>query len=140
MTDQRKLKSIYTPEKFTKNISELFKFFPLAPERLESVLMENQEILDFEASSVISFIQALVEAGDYDIITQEEALLCVARCPSLLRMPLSRFRQQISDVFGVCGLYDVPWNVVMVVSPIRCVNICKENPRPIKLRFVEVIH
>ena len=119
LTDQRKLKSIYTPDKFTKNISELFKFFPLSPERLEAVLMENQEILEFEAASVISFIQALVEAGDYDIITQEEALVCLARCPALLRMPVKRFRQQISDVFGVCGVYDVPWNVVMVVSPIR---------------------
>ena len=119
LTDQRKLKSIYTPPKFTRNISELFKFFPLSAERLEAVLMENQEILDFEAAIVISFIQALVEAGDYDIITQEEALVCLARCPALLRMPLKRFRQQISDVFGVCGMYDVPWNVVMVMSPIR---------------------
>ena len=119
LTDQRKLKSIYTPDKFTKNISELFKFFPLSPERLEAVLMDNQDILDFDAASVISFIQVLVEAGDFDIITQEEALLCLARCPSLLRMPLKQFRQRISNVFGVCGMYDVPWNVVMVVSPIR---------------------
>ena len=119
LTDKRKLNSIYTPEKFTKNISELFKFFPLSPERLEAVLMEHQEILEVDATTVISFIQVLVEAGDYDTITQEEALLCLARCPEMLRMPLNKFKQQISNLFGVCGLYDIPWNVVMVVSPTR---------------------
>ena len=45
LTDRRKLKSIYTPPKFAKNISELFKFFPLSPDKVENILMDYPEVL-----------------------------------------------------------------------------------------------
>ena len=118
LTDKRKLKSMYTPAKFTKNISELFKFFPLSPDKVETILMDHPAVLDYDASKVIEMIQVIVEAGDYDTVTQEEALLCIARYPQMLKLQVKDFKENLSNIFGVVAVYDIPWNVVMVASPV----------------------
>ena len=117
LTDRRQLKNLNTPPKFAKNISELFKFFPLSPDNLENILLQHSEILDKDASEVIEFIKMIVEVGDYDIVTQEEALLCIARCPELLKYDVNKLKKNLTNIFGVCSLYDIPWNVVIVAAP-----------------------
>ena len=49
-------------------------------------MLDHPEVLEYNSSDVIDVIKILVEAGDYDIITQEEALLCIARCPDLIKI------------------------------------------------------
>ena len=117
LTDRRKLKNVYTSPKFTKNISQLFKFFPLSPDKVENVLLNHTGILDYDARKVIEFIKILVEAGDYDIVTQEEALMCIARYPDLVKLDPGKFKENVSNIFGVSAIYDLPWNMVLVDSP-----------------------
>ena len=117
LTDRRRLKNLNTSPKFANNISNLFKFFPLSPDKLENILLQHSEILDKDSSAVIELIKMIVEVGDYDIITQEEALLCVARCPELLKYDVNKLKENITNIFGVCSLYDIPWNVVLVAAP-----------------------
>jgi len=117
LSDRRKLKNVYTPPKFTKNISQLFKFFPLSPDKVENILLNHTEILDCDAKQVIEIVKILVEAGDYDIITQEEALLCVARYPELVKLDPGKFKENVSNIFGVSAIYDIPWNMVLTDSP-----------------------
>ena len=116
---QRKLNNTFIPHNFRANIRELFKFFPLSPERVEIILTESPEILHYDAAKVIEMIQILVDAGDYDIITQEEALLCLARCPDILNIDALAFKRKLTNLFGVTANYDIPWNVVIVSSPMR---------------------
>ena len=116
---QRKINNTFIPHNFRANISELFKFFPLSPERVEIILTESPEILHHDAAKVIEMIQILVDAGDYDIITQEEALLCLARCPDILKIDTLAFKRKLTNLFGVTANYDIPWNVVIVSSPMR---------------------
>eukprot|EP00092_Neocalanus_flemingeri_P009560 GFUD01010289.1.p1 GENE.GFUD01010289.1~~GFUD01010289.1.p1 ORF type:complete len:362 (+),score=81.48 GFUD01010289.1:38-1123(+) len=117
LIDARNVKKLYTPPKFAKNISELFKFFPLSPDIVESTLMDHPEILSYDAAKVIEFIQILVEGGDYDVIKQEEALLFVARCPEILKFNKLKFAEQVSDIFGLTANYDLPWNIIIIASP-----------------------
>ena len=117
LTDRRKLKNVNTSPKFTKNISQLFKFFPLSPDKVENVLLNHTGILDYDARKVIEFIKILVEAGDYDIVTQEEALMCIARYPDLVKLDPGKFKENVSNIFGVSAIYDLPWNMVLVDSP-----------------------
>ena len=113
------MNNTFIPHNFRANISELFKFFPLSPERVEIILTESPEILHYDAAKVIEMIQILVDAGDYDIITQEEALLCLARCPDILNIDALAFKRKLTNLFGVTANYDIPWNVVIVSSPMR---------------------
>jgi len=118
LVDHRKVKQLYTPPHFSKNITELFKFFPLSPEVVERTLMDHPEVLLYNAAKAIEFIQVLVECGDYDVISQEEALLFVARCPEILKYDKEKFKEHISNMFGLTATYDIPWNMVIVASPI----------------------
>ena len=54
---------------------------------------------------------------DLDTITQEEALLCLARCPELLRVKIGKLKEKLSNIFGLSAVYDIPWNMVIVSSP-----------------------
>jgi len=118
LIDRRKLQNISTPPAFINNISDIFEFFPLSPDKVETTLLDHPEVLEYNSSDVIDVIKILVEAGDYDIITQEEALLCIARCPDLIKINKDKFKENISNIIGLTSLYDIPWNVVMVASPI----------------------
>ena len=118
LIDARNVKKLYTPPKFSTNISELFKFFPLAPEVVEKTLLDHPEVLTYDSAKAIEFIKILVECGDYDVITQEEALLFVARCPEILKFDKLQFTQHVSDIFGVTSNYDIPWNMVIIASPL----------------------
>jgi len=117
LLDARNLKKLYTPPKFSKNITEIFNFFPLSPEIVENTLLDYPEILNHNASKAIEYIQILVECGDFDIITQEEALMFVARVPEILKVNKLKFSEQVSDLFGLTANYDIPWNKVMIASP-----------------------
>jgi len=117
LIDDRKCKNLYTPPKFSTNISELFNFFPLSPEIVENTLYDYPELLNFNASKAIEFIKILVECGDYDLITQEEALMFVARVPEILRVETIKFTEQVSNMFGLTAIYDIPWNKVMIAAP-----------------------
>ena len=50
-------------------------------------------------------------------MTQEEALLCLARCPELLKINERKFTENLSNMFGLSSIYDIPWNMVIVASP-----------------------
>jgi len=117
LIEERKSKQLYTPPKFSENISELFNFFPMSPEVVESALLDNQEILKYNARTVVEFIKILVECGDFELITQEEALLFIARVPEILKIDKAKFKEQVSNMFGLTALYDIPWNKVMLASP-----------------------
>ena len=66
------------------------------------------------------YLIRLSDAGDYDIITQEEALFCLARCPDLLKINRwNKFTAHITNIFGLSATYDIPWNMVIVASPSR---------------------
>jgi len=118
LIDRRNLKQLYTPPNFSKNIIELFKFFPLSPEAVERTLMDHPEVLLYDVAKAIEFIQVLVECGDYDVITQEEGLLFVARYPEILKFDKEKFKEHISNMFGLTATYDIPWNMVIVASPL----------------------
>jgi len=117
LIEERKSKQLYTPPNFLKNISEFYNFFPLSPEVVESTLLEYQEILKYDARTAVEFIKILVECGDFELITQEEALLFLARIPEILKTDKSKFKEQVSNMFGLTALYDIPWNKVMLASP-----------------------
>lgn len=117
LLDARNLKNLYTPPAFSKNISEIFNFFPLSPEIVENTLLDYPEILNHNANRAIEYIQILVECGDFDTITQEEALMFVARVPEILKTNKLKFSEQVSDLFGLTANYDIPWNKVMIASP-----------------------
>jgi len=118
LIDRRSLENISTPPTYIQNISDIFDFFPLSPDKVEKTLLDHPELLEFNSSDVIDVIKIFVEAGDYDIITQEEALLSIARFPDLLKINKDKFKENISNIFGLTSLYDIPWNVVMVASPL----------------------
>jgi len=114
---RRNFDQLYTPPKFTENISELFNFFPLNPEMVERTLLDSPEILKYDARIAVEFIKILVECGNYELITQEEALLFVSRVPEILKINKTKFKEQVSNLFGLTSTYDIPWNKVMLASP-----------------------
>ena len=63
LQDQRKLENLYTAPTFNKNIKEIFRFFPLTPDKVERILLDHSELLNYDASRVIEYIQVLV--GQY---------------------------------------------------------------------------
>jgi len=117
LTEERNRKQLYTPPRFTANISELFAFFPLNPEIVEDTLLDNPEILKYDGGTAVEFIKILVECGDFELITQEEAFLFVTRIPEILKVDITKFKEQVSNLFGLTALYDIPWNKVMLASP-----------------------
>ena len=46
-------------------------------------------------------------------------MLCLARCPDLLKISRNRFKAHITNMFGLSSIYDIPWNMVIVASPNR---------------------
>ena len=46
-------------------------------------------------------------------------MLCLARCPDLLKINRNRFKANLTNMFGLCSVYDIPWNMVIVASPNR---------------------
>ena len=46
-------------------------------------------------------------------------MLCLARCPDLLKINRKKFKAQVSNMFGLSATYDIPWNMVIVASPTR---------------------
>jgi len=117
LRDRLKLDNLFIAPTFNKNIRELFNFFPLTPDKVESILLDHPDIVNHEAEKVIEYIKVLVDAGDYDTITQEEALLCLARCPELLKVKIGKLKEKLSNIFGLSAVYDIPWNMVIVSSP-----------------------
>jgi len=118
LMDARQLKSLYTAPTFSTNISQIFDFFPLSPDKVERILLDYPEVLEYDATKVIEYIKILVDFGDYDIITQEEALLFIARCPEILKVTEHKFKRQVSEMFGLTALHDIPWNMVIIASPL----------------------
>ena len=119
LKDRARLENLYTAPEFNQNLKNLFHFFPLSPDKVEGILLDHPHILNHDSSRVIEYIKILVDAGDYDIITQEEALLCLARCPELLKINRNKFKANITNIFGLSSIYDIPWNMVIVASPSR---------------------
>jgi len=125
LMDARNLKSVYTAPTFSKNISELFDFFPLSPDIVERTLLDYPDVLGYDAMKVIEYIKIMVEYGDYDVINQEEALLFIARCPEILKIKEQTFKSQVSDMFGLTAIHDIPWNMVIIGAPLTMTM----NPR-----------
>ena len=46
-------------------------------------------------------------------------MLCLARCPDLLKINRNQFKANITNIFGLSSVYDIPWNMVIVASPNR---------------------
>jgi len=115
--DLQKLKKIPSYIKTSEKISDIFSFFPFSPDVVENTLIDYPEVLGHDASKVIEFVQTLVECGEFEVITQEEALVCIARYTEILRMEKCRFTEQISNLFGLTSPYNIPWNKVMIASP-----------------------
>ena len=60
LKDRAKLDSLYTVPEFNQNIKDLFKFFPLSPDKVEAILLDHPEILNCDSSRVIDYIKLLV--------------------------------------------------------------------------------
>jgi len=115
--DDMKLKNLYVAPTIQKNIQDIFEFFPLTPEVVETCLVSHPQILQYPAVTVVEFVRMVVEVGDYSAITQEEALAFITRIPEVLRIPPDKFRGQLSDLFSMTAEFQLPWNMVMIESP-----------------------
>ena len=60
MKDRVRLENLYTVPEFNQNITDLFHFFPLSPEKVEGILLDHPHILNYDSSRVIDFIKLLV--------------------------------------------------------------------------------
>ena len=117
LLEQRRLEGRPAPLSLNHNLTQLFSFFPLWPDRLAETLLQHPDLLNIQATKLIEFITVLVESGNYEVMTQEEALLCLARCPALLRQDITKFSANLANLFGLTGPLDLPWNVVLVAAP-----------------------
>merc|ERR1719427_72309 len=117
LLEQRRLEGRPALLSLNHNLTQLFSFFPLWPDRLAETLLQHPDLLNIQATKLIEFITVLVESGDYEVMTQEEALLCLARCPALLRQDITKFSANLANLFGLTGPLDLPWNVVLVAAP-----------------------
>ena len=60
LEDRARLESLYTVPEFNQNIKDLFKFFPLSPDKVEGILLDHPEILNCDSGRVIDYIKLLV--------------------------------------------------------------------------------
>ena len=60
LRDRLRLDNLFIAPTFNKNIRELFNFFPLTPDKVESILLDHPDIVNHEAEKVIEYIKVLV--------------------------------------------------------------------------------
>ena len=60
LRDRQRLENLSVIPTFNQNIRELFKFFPLTPDKVETILLDHPVIVNHEAEKVIEYIQVLV--------------------------------------------------------------------------------
>ena len=60
LKDRVKLENLYKVPGFYQNMSDLFNFFPLSPDKVEGIILDHPEILNHDSSRVIDHIKILV--------------------------------------------------------------------------------
>ena len=73
LKDRQRLEHFYTAPKFNQNVSQLFNFFPLSPDKVEGILLDHPEILNHDAKKVIDYIKLLV--GKFGVLIK--LLVCI---------------------------------------------------------------
>ena len=60
LRDRLRLENLFISPTFNENIRELFNFFPLSPDKVETILLDHPDIVNHEAEKVIEYIKVLV--------------------------------------------------------------------------------
>jgi len=116
--DNMKAKGLYIPPQLETNIYQVFQQFPFTPEAVENILTSHPDfLLRQTVTPALDLVTMMVELGDFVMITQEEALMWVARCPEVVQLERDKVRKQVSEMFVATAEYNLPWNSVMVASP-----------------------
>jgi len=86
IADGKKAKGLYVSPSLADNIKQIFDFFPFSPEVVEGILVDHPEVLVHPARKILNLVTMVVELSDFTDVTQEEALMFVARSPEILSM------------------------------------------------------
>jgi len=117
ITDAKKAKGLYVSPTLADNIKQIFDFFPFSPEVVEGILVDHPEVLVHPSRKILNLVAMVVELSDFTDVTQEEALMFVARSPEILSMDPAKVRAQMSAMISVTSEFHISWNSVMIASP-----------------------
>jgi len=117
ITDAKKAKGLYVSPSLADNIKQIFDFFPFSPEVVEGILVDHPEVLVHPSRKILNLVTMVVELSDFTDVTQEEALMFVARSPEILSMDPVKVRAQMSAMISVTSEFHISWNSVMIASP-----------------------
>jgi len=117
IADGKKAKGLYVSPSLADNIKQIFDFFPFSPEVVEGILVDHPEVLVHPPRKILNLVTMVVELSDFTDVTQEEALMFVARSPEILSMDPVKVRAQMSAMIGVTSEFHISWNSVMIASP-----------------------
>jgi len=115
--DAKRAKGLYVSPSLADNIKHIFDFFPFSPEVVEGILVDHPEVLVHSARKILNLVTMVVELSDFTDVTQEEALMFVARSPEILSMDPVKVRAQMSAMISVTSEFHISWNSVMIASP-----------------------
>jgi hypothetical protein len=136
LTEARQAKGLAVSPQYKQNILQIFEFFPFTPEVVERVLGAHPEVLLQPSERTLDMVSAVVELGDFTAITQEEALLFVARAPELLQLDREQVLAQMSAVMSLTAPFRVSWNTVLIASPESVLL----DPSHISKRLIQLQH